>query len=154
LSLLAERGDAQGVAADLSDAALDVAKQNCAALDIGARASFVQSNWFAHITGTFDLIVSNPPYIAESEMNALQPEVRLFEPRMALTDEADGLSAYRIICRDAPAYLVPGGRLIVEIGPTQASAVCKMMTGAGFDHLVVHQDFDGRDRVVVAQRPE
>ncbi len=153
LSLLAERDDAYGVGADLSDAALDVAKQNSAALDIGPRAIFVQSDWFAEVTGTFDLIVSNPPYIALDEMDGLQPEVRLFEPRMALTDEADGLSAYRIICGGAPAHLAPGGRLIVEIGPTQADAVATMMADAGLIDVQVQQDFDGRDRVVAAKMP-
>nr|WP_255698644.1 peptide chain release factor N(5)-glutamine methyltransferase [Yoonia sp. I 8.24] len=154
LSLLAARADAQGVGADLSDAALEVALQNCAALEIGARADFVQSDWFAKISGTFDLIVSNPPYIAACEMDALQPEVRLYEPRMALTDEADGLSAYRIICDTAPTYLTPGGRLMVEIGPSQADAVAAMMAGAGLIGVQVHQDFDGRDRVVAARMPK
>ncbi|MDO6589630.1 peptide chain release factor N(5)-glutamine methyltransferase [Loktanella sp. D2R18] len=153
LSLLAARVDAQGVGADLSDAALEVAQQNCAALEIGARADFMQSDWFAQISGTFDLIVSNPPYIARSEMEGLQPEVRLYEPRMALTDEADGLSAYRIICGGAPAHLAPGGRLIVEIGPTQANAVAAMIVDTGLIDVQVHQDFDGRDRVVAAQMP-
>ena len=154
LSLLADRVDAQGIGADLSAAALDVARQNCAALEIGSRAAFVQSDWFDQITGQFDLIVSNPPYIAQAEMNGLQPEVRLFEPRMALTDEADGLSAYRIICRAAPAFLAPGGRLMVEIGPTQADAVSAMMTSAGLVDVGVRQDFDQRDRVVYGKMPD
>jgi release factor glutamine methyltransferase len=153
LSLLADRSDASGIGADLSDAALEVAKQNAAALEIGPRSEFVQSDWFAQISGQFDLIVSNPPYIATTEMTGLQPEVRLFEPRMALTDEADGLSAYRIICDGAPAYLTPGGRFIVEIGPTQAKAVAAMMIDAGLAQVQVYQDFDGRDRVVAAKMP-
>jgi release factor glutamine methyltransferase len=153
LSLLADRCDVSGIGADLSDAALEIAEQNAAALELAPRAAFVQSDWFAQISGQFDLIVSNPPYIAESEMADLQPEVRLFEPRMALTDEADGLSAYRIICGGAPAHLASGGRLIVEIGPTQADAVAAMMADAGLTDVQVHQDFDGRDRVVAAKMP-
>ena len=81
-------------------------------------------------------------------MDDLQPEVRLYEPRIALTDEADGLSAYRKIVAGAPDHLTPGGRLIVEIGPTQAASVCKMMENAGFVRVKVVPDLDGRDRVV------
>ena len=81
-------------------------------------------------------------------MDDLQPEVRLYEPRIALTDEADGLTAYRKIVAGAPDHLTPGGRLIVEIGPTQAASVCKMMENAGFVRVKVVPDLDGRDRVV------
>lgn len=153
LSLLDARGQATGVGTDISQSALVVAAQNCAALNLQARASFVQSNWLDAITGTFDLIVSNPPYIAAAEMENLQPEVRLHEPRMALTDEADGLTAYRRMTRDAPACLTRGGRLVFEIGPTQADAVAGLMKQAGFENIRVIPDLDGRDRVVVGSMP-
>ena len=84
-------------------------------------------------------------------MDGLQPEVRQFEPRMALTDEADGLTAYRIIAAGAPAHLRKGGRLLVEIGPTQAAAVKVMMETAGLGRVKVIPDLDGRDRVVVGE---
>lgn len=148
LSLLADRPKATGMGTDISAAALDVAAQNASLLKVSRQAEFMQSDWFAQITGTFDLIVSNPPYIALSEMDALQPEVRLFEPQGALTDGADGLSAYKTITDQAAAYLATGGSLIFEIGPTQAAAVSAMMEVAGFSDITVIPDLDGRDRVV------
>ena len=149
LSLLADRPGAEGTATDLSEAALAVARGNAAAL--GIDAAFVRSDWFAQIVGRFDLIVSNPPYIALDEMDGLSPEVRDWEPRSALTDEGDGLAAYRAITTGAPSHLSPGGWLLVEIGPAQGSAVGDMMTAAGFGGVRVLLDLDGRDRVVMGQ---
>ncbi len=153
LSLLDQHDQATGIGTDISQAALDVAMRNCAAIGLGSSASFIQSDWFAAVDGQFDLIVSNPPYIAAEEMDDLQPEVRLHEPRIALTDEADGLTAYRKITAGAPAHLRPSGRLIVEIGPTQAAAVSGMMADAGFQAIRVIPDLDGRDRVVLGYWP-
>ena len=149
LSLLAARRDAVGVGTDVSVAALVIAEMNRVALNLEDRSTLTLSDWFSKVDGTFDLIVSNPPYIAADEMDGLQPEVRLHEPRMALTDEGDGLTAYRRITQDAPAYLVPGGRLIFEIGPTQAQAVSILMQNAGFARIRIMPDLDGRDRAVV-----
>ena len=151
LSLLDQLEHAQGVGTDISDAALDVAARNAQAIDVAARTTFLRSDWFDAVEGQFDLIVSNPPYIAAVEMDDLQPEVRVYEPRGALTDEADGLTAYRIITAQAGEYLSAGGRLIVEIGPTQAVAVCEMMAQAGFTDVKVIPDLDGRDRVVAGR---
>ncbi len=115
LSLLAERPDARGLGTDLSPAALDVARGNARML--GIAADFAVADWFAGIDGRFDLIVSNPPYIALAEMAELSPEVRGWEPHGALTDGGDGLGAYRVIAAGARAHLTPGGWLMVEIGP-------------------------------------
>lgn len=153
LTLLAERPQAVGVATDLSQAALQVAAENAASLGVAPRVQFEVSDWFSAVGGEFDLIVSNPPYIAADEMEGLQTEVRLYEPRMALTDEADGLSAYRKITSAAPTYLRAAGRLLVEIGPTQGQAVAAMMENAGLEDIRVIPDLDGRDRVVVARKP-
>ena len=149
VALAAERSDASGVATDLSEQAIVVAAQNAATHGVADRIRFLVSDWYQALSGTFDLIVSNPPYIAAAEMAALQPEVRLYEPRMALTDEGDGLGAYRIIAAGAPDHLTPGGRLIVEIGPTQAQAVSRLMRDAGLGNIRIIPDLDGRDRVVV-----
>lgn len=146
ISLLAERPGARGIGTDLSPAALEIARGN--AQMIGVAANFQHSNWFSAVSGQFDLIVSNPPYIALSEMAQLAPEVRDWEPRMALTDEADGLGAYLAICAGAGAHLALGGRLMVEIGPSQGAAVSALMAGAGLVDIAVFQDLDGRDRVV------
>nr|WP_205911969.1 peptide chain release factor N(5)-glutamine methyltransferase [Rhodobacter sp. SGA-6-6] len=153
LTLLAERPDATGLGTDISPAALAVARENAAALDLAIRADFRQTSWLDGIETRFDLIVSNPPYIAADEMPALAPEVRDHEPLAALTDGADGLTAYRALAAQAPAVLVPGGRLLVEIGPAQGRAVAALFAAAGLADIRILQDLDGRDRVVAARRP-
>ncbi len=152
LSCLKGAPMARGLGVDLSPAALAVAEANAQALGLAARARFALSDWFAAVPGKFDLIVSNPPYIAEAEMAGLSPEVR-HEPRMALTPGGDGLAAYRAIARGAGARLMAGGRLLLEIGPTQGAAVAGMLTAAGFERVRVLPDMDGRDRVVAAVKP-
>lgn len=153
LSLLAERPGARGLGTDLSDPALAVARRNAAALDLSGRAAFARADWFDGVAGRFDLIVSNPPYIAAAEMPALAPEVRDWEPPLALTPGGDGLDAYRAIAAGAPAHLAPGGRLMVEIGPSQGAAVAALMAGAGLTGIAVLPDLDGRDRVVAGRAP-
>lgn len=147
LSLVAARSEATGVGTDLSDKALAVARRNGANLEVTDRVELIASDWFSQVSGTFDLIVSNPPYIAAEEMARLAPELS-YEPRMALTDECDGLSAYRAITTGAGAHLTPGGHLMVEIGWTQGAAVCEMFRAAGFQEVGIVPDLDGRDRVV------
>lgn len=148
LTLLSEQPASSGMGTDLSPAALDIAQANAQALNLHDRAQFVQSDWFDQVTGQFDLIVSNPPYIAISEMADLAPEVRDHEPRMALTDEADGLNAYRVITAMAKNHLTPKGWLMVEIGPQQGRAVSDLFAQAGLSDIAVVLDMDGRDRVV------
>lgn len=151
LTLLGERPLAQGTGADLSPQALAVAQQNAKA--IAPRARLVLSDWCKAIEGRFDLIVSNPPYIAADEMPHLAPEVRDHEPHMALSPGGDGLDAYRAIAAQAPARLLPGGRLIVEIGPTQGRAVAELFRKAGLHGVEIRPDLDQRDRVVLARKP-
>jgi release factor glutamine methyltransferase len=153
LSCLKCMPTAQGVGVDVSPAALDVARGNSTTLGLDRRASFLRSDWFQQVSGAFDLIISNPPYIAAAEMPGLAPDVRDWEPHLALTPGGDGLDAYRAIARGAGARLVPGGRLVVEIGPTQASAVSGMFRSAGLDAILVLPDLDGRPRVVSAVKP-
>jgi release factor glutamine methyltransferase len=150
LSLLAARAQATGVGADISPAALAVAQRNAQNLGVQARAAFVQSNWFSGISGRFDLIVSNPPYIAQHEMGGLSPDVRNWEPHIALTDGADGLSAYRAIAAAAGGHMAQNGRILLEIGPTQGADVAALLAAQGFDDIQIRPDFDGRDRVVCA----
>lgn len=153
LTLLAENPNCTGQGTDLSPEAVEVARRNAEALDLGERATILVSDWAAQVTAGFDLIVSNPPYVAEAEMADLAPEVRDWEPRAALTDEGDGLSAYREIALTAPDLLHPGGRLLVEIGPSQAEEVSRMFREAGLDAVTTISDMDGRDRVVAARAP-
>lgn len=152
VTLLAERPEARGVGSDISPEALMVAGRNAVAHGVADRVVLPLSDWFADLGGRYDLIVSNPPYIALSEMDDLAPEVRLHEPRGALTDEGCGLSAYRRIAEGAAPHLVPGGRLLVEIGPTQGAAVAALFRAAGLEDIALHPDLDGRDRVVSARR--
>jgi release factor glutamine methyltransferase len=130
---------------------LEVAKRNAQAHNVLSRLHFAKSDWFSAVDGRFDLIVSNPPYIALSEMPSLAPELS-YEPRMALTDEADGLSAYRSIARGAPAHLSQTGWLMVEIGWQQGPDVAALFEDAGLANVAVLPDLDGRDRVVIGQK--
>jgi len=152
LSLLAERPEATGTGIDVSAAALAVAAENAARIGVAARAEMRQGSWFDGVCETVDLIVSNPPYIADDEMADLAPEVRDWEPHLALSPGGDGLGAYRAIASGALAHLAPGGRLLLEIGPTQAAAVLRMLADAGLAGARVLPDLDGRDRVILAQR--
>ncbi|WP_170463316.1 peptide chain release factor N(5)-glutamine methyltransferase [Ruegeria arenilitoris] len=154
ITLLAERTSASGVGVDLSEAACLQASANAVQHHVQSRVEILQSNWFESVEVQFDLIVSNPPYISLSEMDALSPEVREHEPRMALTDEGDGLGAYRHIAAGAPDYLLPGGRLLVEIGPTQGRSVAALFESAGLTATRIIPDLDGRDRVVFARMPQ
>lgn len=153
VSLLSERPEARGVGTDISDAALLVAGENAARAGVADRIVLPVSDWFADTGGRYDLIVSNPPYIAAEEMAALEPEVRDHEPQKALTDGADGLTAYRIIAGSVLDHLRPGGRILVEIGPTQGEAVMRLFRTAGLEDVAVHPDLDGRDRVVSGRAP-
>ncbi|CUJ88445.1 Release factor glutamine methyltransferase [Ruegeria denitrificans] len=153
ITLLAERTSASGLGADLSEAACLQASANAVQHQMQGRVEIVRSDWFENIEGMFDLIVSNPPYISLAEMQDLSPEVREHEPRMALTDEGDGLGAYRHIAASVPDFLMPGGRILVEIGPKQGQSVAALFQAAGLIDARVIPDLDGRDRVVVARMP-
>jgi len=128
LTLLAERPQAAGIGVDISPGALEVAKSNRDDLSIGSRAEFIQSDWYRDVEGRFDLIVANPPYIGAGEIPALAPEVRDWEPRLALVagNGEDPLLAYRRIAAGARAHLLPGGRLMVETGAGQAAEVLQL----------------------------
>lgn len=148
LSLLDERPQAMGVATDISAKALDVARRNAGRIGVADRVQFKESDWFKSVTGQFDLVVSNPPYIADSEMQGLAPEVRDWEPHLALTPGGDGLEAYRRISRGLKAALAPKGRAFFEIGYRQAVDVSEIFTKAGFTQLKVLPDLSGHDRVI------
>ena len=153
VTLLAERPQARGVGTDISAKAALIAGRNAARHGVADRITLPLSDWWRDVGSLYDLIVSNPPYIAADEMDALMPEVRDHEPREALTDEGDGLSAYRSITAGALDHLTPGGRLIVEIGPSQGQAIQDMFKAAGLVEVQVHPDLDGRDRVVIGRKP-
>ncbi|MEP3296315.1 MAG: peptide chain release factor N(5)-glutamine methyltransferase [Pseudoruegeria sp.] len=148
LSLLAARNQATGVGGDLSAEALDVAAHNATQLKVEDRVSFVRSDWFSNIVGRFDVIVSNPPYISDTEMAELSPDVFQWEPHLALTPGGDGLSPYRILSERASEYLRPNGRLIVEIGHLQGPDVAAMFEAAGLKSVEIVKDLSGKNRIV------
>jgi release factor glutamine methyltransferase len=154
VTLLAEWPEATALAIDIDLACLSVAAANAARHGVAERLDCATSDWFGDVVGRFALIVSNPPYIAAHEMAALAPDVTRHDPHHALTDGADGLTAYRHITMAAPHHLEPGGTVMVEIGPTQGTAVSRLFRAAGLINLRILPDLDRRDRVVMAQMPE
>ena len=153
VTLLAERPEAPGIGIDLSEAACLQASANAVLHRVQARAQILRSDWFSGVEGQFDLVVANPPYIALDEWRGLEDEVRRHEPELALTDGGDGLGAYRQIAAGLDAHLAPGGRALMEIGPTQAAQVRELLESAGFSQIGVIPDLDGRDRVVHLRKP-
>lgn len=155
VSLAHQKKDARATATDLSPDALDVAKRNAAKHGVAGRITFLQGDLFAPLPpgSRFDLIASNPPYIAQGEFPALAPGVRDHEPRLALDGGPDGLAFYRRIAKDAPAFLTPGGSLLLEIGYTQDEAVRALL--AERPELEVGptlKDMGGHPRVVTAKK--
>lgn len=147
LSLLHERPSVTGVGADISGEALKVARENADRLNLSAE--FVQSDLFSHISEKYDIIVSNPPYIATEVIQVLEEEVRCHEPLLALDGMEDGLYFYRRIISEALRYLKDGGYLCFEIGFDQGEAVSRMMQDAGYKEVKVIRDLSGLDRVVI-----
>jgi release factor glutamine methyltransferase len=153
LSVLAERSDAAGVAVDVSPAALAVARRNAEALGV-SRATFIEGSWEAGAAaGPFDLVLSNPPYVTETEYEDLAPGVRDFDPRLALVGGADGLDPYRAILDLAPRLLKPGGALGFEFGSTQGEAVAGLMAKAGLTGISLLRDLAGHERAAFGRRP-
>ncbi len=155
LSLLHYSVDCEGVGTDISGEALRVAGQNAQELDLSDRARFYQGDlWEAlpETEGGFDLIVSNPPYIATSVIDTLMPEVALAEPRQALDGGPDGLDLIRRIADRAADLLTPGGSIFVEIGSDQGEAATALFEERGYYQVEVHRDLCGLDRVVSAVR--
>ena len=151
LALLSELRNAIGVGCDIDSRAVVAAQDNARRLSLD-RALFVVCDLTAALRGPFDLIVSNPPYIASGDIAALAPEVRLFDPRLALDGGADGLHFYRAIAAAAPPLLAPDGAVVVEIGAGQAEPVAALFAAAGLVASPPHPDLNGVPRVVVASK--
>uniref|UniRef100_UPI003FF05A49 peptide chain release factor N(5)-glutamine methyltransferase n=1 Tax=Waltera intestinalis TaxID=2606635 RepID=UPI003FF05A49 len=151
LSLLHYSNDCEGLGVDLSAEALEVAGRNVLKVltpEKAEHAHFLQSDLFEKVEGKFEIIVSNPPYIASAEVEKLMPEVRNHEPRMALDGTEDGLYFYRRIIEEAGKHLVSSGMLFFEIGYDQGQAVSELMRTEGYCDVQVVQDYAGLDRVV------
>ena len=151
ISILHYSNDCEGLGVDVSSPALEVAEENAERLlsgRTGVSARFLQSDLFEAVDGKYDILVSNPPYIRSAVVDTLMPEVKDYEPRIALDGEEDGLVFYRRILSDCKKNLKKGGMLFFEIGYDQAGAVKGMMEQAGFLEVTVKKDFGGLDRVV------
>lgn len=151
LALLSELPRATGLGVDCSEPALEVARANAAALGLGDRAAFRRGHWCDGLSETFDVIVSNPPYIATSEIDGLMPEVAQHEPRLALDGGGDGLAAYRAIAGQVARLVKPQARLVLEVGDGQADSVAAIFAGARLLLTAIRADLAGRARCVVLQ---
>ena len=152
LALLKECPQAQGLGSDISEDALSTARLNARRLGVDDRFEAVRSRWFEKISGRFDIIVSNPPYIRADVIPALEPEVRDFDPMAALDGGPDGLDAYRAIAEEAGHFLDNNGIIGVEIGFDQRESVGAIFAGAGWALLQAARDYGGNDRVLVFAR--
>lgn len=148
LSLINYSNDTHGVGADISPAALAVAKENAERLGLVERVSFVESDLFAGVEGKFDIVVSNPPYIRTEEIEMLMPEVKEHDPFIALDGHADGLFFYRRIVKECKPFMYRGSLLAFEIGNDQAEDVSKLLLEEGFADISVFKDYGNNDRVV------
>ena len=153
LAILAERPAARGLGVDVSEEALAVARDNAAGLGLASRLALLRGDWTAGLDGdAFDLVVSNPPYIASDVIETLEPEVRDHEPRLALEGGADGLDHYRTLAPEILRVLKPGGRFAVEIGYDQKDAVEALFRDAGAEGVTTIKDLSDRHRVVAGTK--
>lgn len=150
LALLSELPNATGIGTDISTAVLDIARANAERNDLAGRCTFIVCDIATGLQGPFDLIVSNPPYVARGDIASLAPEVRDYDPALALDGGADGLDGYRAIAADARRLLAPGGRLIVELGAGQEAAVRELFTKAGLTVAAARDDLAGIPRALSA----
>ena len=151
LALLAHMPQAAGLGVDVSAGALRTARLNASLNNLRERACFRQSNWFSKVSGTYDIIVANPPYIRAHDLSKLAPEVKNHDPVRALVSDHDGLGDFVRITHQASAYLKTGGWLGLEVGQGQADAVVSMLRASAFINVEVFSDLAGIDRVVMAQ---
>lgn len=153
ISLLNYSNDCTGTGVDISEKAINLAKHNATEI-LGSldNINFVLADLYEGAEGRYDLIVSNPPYIATEVIDTLEPEVKEYEPHLALDGGNDGLDLVRRIVSEANEYLVPGGHLMMEIGYDQGSVTCELMEAAGFIEVQCIKDYAGLDRVVVGTK--
>jgi len=153
LALLSELPGATGLGTDISYDALTLAKRNACALGLARRAFFVQADWLTGIAGGWDLVLANPPYVERGAIAHLEPEVRHYDPSIALDGGADGLDHYRAIVPGLRQALRPGGVVAMEVGAGQADQVAAMLRAVGLDEVETARDLQGICRCVVARKP-
>ncbi len=151
LSLLHELPNATGLGVDLAPRAVEQAKENAEKLNLKNRVTFQTNNGLDGITESFDIIISNPPYIAHKDILALAPEVKNFDPKLALDGGKDGLNAYRHLIPLLRARLKPKGMAVFEIGYNQSMPATALFKAAGFTEVTTHRDLGGNDRCLLAR---
>jgi release factor glutamine methyltransferase len=151
ISIIKLRPDVSGVALDVSESALNVARDNAATNDVANQLQFLQSDWLNNVEGCFDVIVSNPPYIATADIQTLAPEVRDHDPHQALDGGADGLDCVRLLADQAKKHLRANGWLLIEVGEGQAEDAQQILTSVGYRGVTVYPDLSGIERIVEAQ---
>ncbi|MGO4284525.1 peptide chain release factor N(5)-glutamine methyltransferase [Bosea sp. TAB14] len=149
VALLSECRNATGLGIDLSAEACETAAGNAARNGVAGRVSFRQGRWTEGLSGPFDLIVSNPPYIPSSDIATLAVEVREHDPRLALDGGPDGLDPYRCFARSLPALLAPGGFIVLEIGAGQKQDIASIMAGGGLELQASRYDLGGHERALI-----
>lgn len=152
LSVLSELPRAGGVGVDISAAAVRIAERNARELDLESRARFQVGDWGAGISGEFDLILANPPYIPSGDIAGLEPEVAVFEPRRAIDGGKDGLDCYRALAPDVARLLALGGLAVLELGVSQAESVAAIMCVQGLELFEIRRDLAGAERCLVIWR--
>ena len=150
LALLSELPAASGIGIDISEAALEVARGNAAALGLSDRASFRHGDWGKGLAGPFDIIISNPPYVRRGDIAGLQPEVRHHDPHLALDGGGDGLKFYRMLAAEGRPHLKPSGKLVAEFGDRQELLVGEIFRQAGWPSVEIAHDLSRRPRIVIA----
>lgn len=155
LALLSEFPNATGIGADISEKALAVARHNARTTHLDDRAEFIKSDWGRALgDGLFDIVVSNPPYIADAEIETLEPEVAQWEPRLALSGGADGFDCYRVIIPELPRLMCDDGFVFLEVGKGQSPKIVAMADEAGLLVKGVRRDLGGIERCVIAGKPQ
>ena len=150
IALAVKAPDARIVALDVSPEALEMAKQNATRHNVASRIDFLQSNGFQP-QNLFDLVISNPPYIASAEIETLEPEVRDYDPRGALDGGADGLDFYRRLAREARGWLKPNGKIMLEFGEGQGDSIRKIFEAENWIVEAIREDYTHRQRILIAK---
>ncbi|MBZ6077681.1 peptide chain release factor N(5)-glutamine methyltransferase [Microvirga puerhi] len=151
-ALLHELPNAHGIGIDLAEGAAHMAQENARANGVAERALFVVSSWAEALKGSFDIVVSNPPYIASEVIEGLDREVREHDPRLALDGGPDGLAPYRVLLSEAERLLAPGGVMVLEIGYDQADSVSRLAAGRALEVVRLVHDLSDNPRCIALKR--